>query len=115
MNPYESPDSETGTTITPCPARSWFFAKRFAVVAFLAGGSVVFYIGFRAFTPPPPPPGTALCGNAILGGLILMVFGTPIAGIVCALGGAIVGGIVDCVVFFCKYNVMDLEPRLPDL
>ena len=42
---------------------SWFFAKWFAAIGFVAGGSIVFYVGLRAFNPPPPPPGTHLCGE----------------------------------------------------
>ena len=78
-------------------AKTWFFAKLFAAIGFLAGGSAVFYLGFRAFNPPPPPPGQGLCGNAVLGGLIFMVLGTPLGATACALGAALLGGILDCI------------------
>lgn len=64
------------------------------------GGSVVFYVGFRAFAPPPP--GTALCGNWVLAGLLLMVMGTLLGAIAAGIVGGIVGGIVDCVVYYCR-------------
>jgi hypothetical protein len=80
------------------PTRTWYFAKLLAALGFVAGGLVVFCIGFRAFSPPPASPGTALCGNAAIGGLILMVFGTPIAAVTFACVAAIVGGLLDCII-----------------
>jgi hypothetical protein len=89
------------------------FAKWFAAIAFLAGGSIVFFIGFRAFAPPPPPPGTGLCGNAVLAGLFVMVFGTPLGAIASALVAAISGGILDCILHYCKQTRTDSEPTPP--
>jgi hypothetical protein len=79
------------------PTRTWYFAKLLAAIGFVAGGLVVFCIGFRAFLPPPAVPGTALCGNAVFGGLILMVFGTPVAAVTSACVAAVVGGLLDCI------------------
>src|SRR5208283_1136709 len=79
-------------------ARPWLFTKWFAAIGFLAGGSIVFYIGFRAFAPPPPPPDTGLCGNAVLGGLLIMVLGTPLGAVAASLVAAVIGGILDCIV-----------------
>ena len=97
MNPYESPVPEARMKAATCPARSWLFAKWLGTIAFLTAGSGVFYLGFRAFNPPPPPPGTALCGNSVFGGLFLMVCGAPIVAIIASFLGAVVGGIVDCI------------------
>jgi hypothetical protein len=97
MNPYQSPTMESGAQSSPPAPRPWFFAKLFAFVGFVVGGVVVFYAGFRAFAPPPPPPGTFLCGNAVLGGFLLMVVGAPIAAIVSSLVALTIGGVVDCI------------------
>ena len=71
--------------------RTWLIADWFAAATFIAVGSMVFSAGYRAFSPPPPPPGAALCGNAILGGLFLMVIGAPASAIVSSLAtGALV-------------------------
>ena len=74
---------------------SWFFAKWFAAIGFVAGGSIVFYVGLRAFNPPPPPPGTHLCGNAVLGGMVVMVIGTPLGATAFSLGALLIGRILD--------------------
>jgi hypothetical protein len=92
----------TETMIGLSPRRSWPFAISFAVLGFLAGGSVVFYLGFRAFAPPPPPPGTAGCGNQVMGGFVVMVFGAPIGAMVCSMVTAVVGGILDSIVHFFR-------------
>jgi hypothetical protein len=76
---------------------SWFFTKLFATIGCLGGGAVVFSIGYREFNPPPPPPGVGLCGNAVLGGLVLMVLGTPVGAIIGSLVAVPVGIILDIV------------------
>jgi hypothetical protein len=95
VNPYEAPDSEGRAKLVRRRARSWFFAVRFAVAGCLLGGSGVFYLGFRALTPPPPPPGQANCGDAVLGGLLVMVVVAPLAAILSAALAAILGAMVD--------------------
>lgn len=75
--------------------RTWFFAKWYAATAFLGSGSVVFYLGYRQFRPPPPPPGTALCGNCIIGGLMVMVVCAPVAAVLASLVAAAIGGLLD--------------------
>jgi hypothetical protein len=112
-NTCESRTSEARTTIAPRLARSRFFAKWFAAMGFVGGGAIVFYIGFRAFRPPPPPPGTGLCGNAVLGGLLLMVFGTPLAAIASALVAAFIGGVLDRILHCCRQTRSDSEPTPP--
>lgn len=76
---------------------SWFFAKRFATIGFLVAGLTAFSIGFREFNPPPPPPGTGLCGNCVLGGLVIMILGTSLGAVAAALAAGLLGGILDCV------------------
>jgi hypothetical protein len=76
---------------------NWAFAKWFAAIAFVAGGSVAFYLGYRQFRPPPPPPGTALCGNAVIGGLAMMVIGAPVVAIACSVVAATIGSALDCI------------------
>ena len=75
------------------------FARSFAAVGFVVGGWAVFHMGFRAASPPPLPlpPGTALCGNAVLGGLFLMFVGTPLAAIASSIVAGAIGGLVDCI------------------
>ncbi len=69
--------------------------KWFAVIAFFVGGAVVYYSGLQAFQPPAPPSGTVLCGNGAMGGLFLMVFGTPMGAIASALAAWGVGWMLD--------------------
>src|SRR5688572_14406263 len=95
MNPCESPGSEA--IAEQHVERTWTFGTWFAAVGFLAGGSIAFYSGYCAFSPPPLPPGTAGCGNAVLGSLVMMVLGTPVAAIVSSLVAGAIGGILDCI------------------
>jgi len=67
------------------------FAGWFGIVTFFIGGSVVFSAGLRAAMPAPPPPGTALCGTEVIGGLMLMVIGTPIGAVASAPAGTAIG------------------------
>jgi hypothetical protein len=69
----------------------------------------VFGIGFRAFAPPPPPPGTALCGNAVLGGLIVMFIGAPIGAIASSFAAAVFGGILDCIWHYFRRSRFESE------
>jgi hypothetical protein len=77
---------------------AWFFAKTFAKWGSLAGALTVFCVGYVRFHPPPPPPGIALCGICVMGGLVIMLLGTPLGAIAGALVAGIVGAILDCVV-----------------
>jgi hypothetical protein len=97
MNPYQAPESESKVRLVRRTVPTHFFAKLFAVTAFLLVGGFVFYKGYCAFNPPPPPPGCANCGNAVLGGLLAMVFIAPVAAIACSWAAAQLGGIVDLV------------------
>ena len=92
MSSVETPASDRYTTVSRHPETSWLWAICFAAVGFLAGGSTVFYLGYRALSPPPPSPGTGLCSNGILGGLFIMVVGTPLAAIVCSVLAGVIGG-----------------------
>ena len=71
------------------------FSKRFAKIGFLAGGVIVFCFGFQAFYQPEPPPGFGICGGVVLGGLCIMVVVAPLAALVGALAGWLIGGILD--------------------
>jgi predicted membrane metal-binding protein len=94
-----TPDQPTNYPCRPTwefGAPSWPFAAGFAAVVFLVTGLIVFYAGYRRFNPPPPPPpGTGYCGNAALGGLCAMVVVAPIAAILAALLGGLIGAGVD--------------------
>jgi hypothetical protein len=110
-------------TILQAPRR-WFFAKWLAALAFLAGGAVAFYFALCAFVPPQQPPtGGAFhgCGHAALGaffhrvhdGWRLIVLGTPLAAIASSLAGALIGGVLDCVVDRRRRTGLDAEPTRP--
>ena len=74
---------------------AWVFAKRFAQIGFLLGGLATFSFGYREFNPPPLPPGTALCGNEVMAGLVIMILGTPLGSLAGALVGGLLGGILE--------------------
>ena len=93
--------------------RLWLFAKWFAAIGFVVGGSIVFYIGLRAFNPPPPAPGTHLCGNKVLGGVVLMVFGTPLGAVAFSLGALFIGGVLDCIRHYCGRHRFPSESTPP--
>jgi hypothetical protein len=97
MCPHELPESDGRSRWYLPPEQTWTFAKWFGVIAFFTVGSVVFYSGFRQFRPGPLPPGAAYCGNAIIGGLILMVVGAPVAAVVSSLVAAAIGAFFDYV------------------
>jgi hypothetical protein len=103
VNPYQLPESKTEECLSP-KTQSRFFERLFAVIGFLLGGGFVFYRGFCSFNPPPPPPGTAHCGNEILGGLFLMVIGSPLVAIICSYLAASVGIVLDIVLRHHKIN-----------
>jgi hypothetical protein len=92
MTPIHPLSSQEKAKLDPPIERSWLFTVLFGVIAFVLGGGIVYYYGFRAFAPPPPPPGMAGCGNEVLGGLLVMVFGAPIG----AIASSIVGGLLGC-------------------
>ena len=89
MNPNENPRA------IERPQRSRFYAKMGAAAGFAIGGSVVFYIGLRAFAPPPAPAGTGTCGNAVLGGLLVIVAGAPLSAVILGLAGGFLGAKID--------------------
>jgi len=95
MNSDESPASETKARRLPCAGQRWALAISFAAFGFFAGGLLVFFLGFRAASPPPPPPGAGNCGNAVLGGYLLMYIGAPLAAIASAIVASGIGGMVD--------------------
>src|SRR5687768_3934527 len=97
--------------IAPCAEQSWLLAKWSAAGGFVAGGWAVGHMGFGAFSPPPPPPGTALCGNAVLGGLVLMFVGAPLAAITSSLVAGVVGGVLDCILYHLRPTRLDSEPK----
>jgi hypothetical protein len=74
----------------------WLFTGLFASLGFVSGGLYVFHAGHAAATPPAPAPGTANCGNAVMGGCILMFIGAPIAAILFGILGAGLGLVIDC-------------------
>lgn len=71
------------------------FSKRFAKIGFATGGLVMFCFGFQAFYQPEPPTGFGICGGVVLAGLCIMVVIAPLAGLVGALAGWLIGSILD--------------------
>ena len=94
--------SEGESVFSPCVERSWRFAVWFAVIAFVVGGAVVFWMGYCTRMPAQPP-GTAACGHEVVGTVVrryfLMVIAAPGVAIVSALAGGVVGGAVDWVLY----------------
>jgi hypothetical protein len=101
MDPDQLPASDWRSCHSLQLKETWGFAKWFAAIAFVVGGSTEFYVGYRQFRPPPPPPGTALCGNSVIGGLAMMMIGAPLVAVACSVAGAAIGAALDCVVGGC--------------
>jgi membrane protein YqaA with SNARE-associated domain len=82
--------------VTPIYRSAGIFATRFAKLGLLLGGAVPFYIGYTAFNPPQPlEPNETLCGNYAMGGLCIMIFGTPFGALVGAVAGWFIGTIFE--------------------
>ena len=88
MNPHEIPSLVAKPRFSWHLDRPWFFTKLFVFVACLAVGYYVGSVGFRAAYPSAPDPDTALCGNCIFGGLLVLYIGAPLS----AIAGSIVAG-----------------------
>lgn len=83
----------------------WVWAKWFAEAAFLIGGSVVYRMSFVAAFPPAPPTGAGSCGLSTLGGVILMVIGTPLGAVSAAIVAGAVGRILDIQIHRGKHKL----------
>ncbi|MCC6127312.1 MAG: hypothetical protein IT426_20305 [Pirellulales bacterium] len=114
MSSIQPSTPEEKAKIDPPIERSWLFTVLFGSIGFVLGGGIVFYYGFRAFAPPLPPPGTASCGNEVLGGLLVMVFGTPIGAFASSIAGALSGCLVDFALFHRKKSRIDARIIPPE-